>query len=140
MICRILLACLKYLARCPCPRCKINKDKIIEMGTRADDYRRNQTRVDDDDVQWRISLARQWIFERGMPLTSTCLDRILAPLSLTPTRVCLNQSCAIETLLTLCRVPSLSSCASTMSISTHSLCQISCMSLSWVCGSRSSHT
>ncbi|TFK81507.1 hypothetical protein K466DRAFT_531692 [Polyporus arcularius HHB13444] len=83
---KILLACLKYLAKCPCPRCKINKDKIIEMGTRADDYRRNHTRVDDNDVLWRIKLARQWIFEKGMPLTSVYLQRILGPLSLTPTR------------------------------------------------------
>ena len=84
---RILLACLKYLAKCPCPRCKINKDKIIEMGTRADDYRRNCTREDDDDVVWRIALARQFIFERGIPLTSVFVDRLLGPLSLTPTRV-----------------------------------------------------
>ncbi|KAI0700508.1 hypothetical protein C8T65DRAFT_580236 [Cerioporus squamosus] len=83
---KILLACLKYLARCPCPRCKINKDKIIEMGTHADDCRRNKQRIDDDDVLWRITLARRWIFENGMPLTSKFLDRILGPLSLTPTR------------------------------------------------------
>ncbi|TFK80595.1 hypothetical protein K466DRAFT_503627, partial [Polyporus arcularius HHB13444] len=83
---KILLACLKYLAKCPCPRCKINKDKIIEMGTRADDYRRNHVRVDNNDVMWRIKLARQWIFEKGMPLTSMYIDRILGPLSLTPTR------------------------------------------------------
>ncbi|KAI0682109.1 hypothetical protein C8T65DRAFT_597538 [Cerioporus squamosus] len=83
---KILLTCLKYLAKCPCPRCKIPKDKLIEMGTRADDYRRNKTRVDDNDVNWCITLARKWIFENGMPLTSVYLDRILGPLSLTPTR------------------------------------------------------
>ncbi|KAI0693618.1 hypothetical protein C8T65DRAFT_585633 [Cerioporus squamosus] len=83
---KILLTCLKYLAKCPCPRCKINKDKLIEMGTHADDYRRNNTRIDDNDVNWRITLARKWIFENGMPLTSVYLDRVLGPLSLTPTR------------------------------------------------------
>lgn len=38
-------------------------------------------------MKWRITLARKWIFEDGMPLTSVFLDRILGPLSLTPTRV-----------------------------------------------------
>ncbi len=83
----MLLTALKFLAKCPCPRCKINKDKIIGMGTYADDCRRNKTRVDDNDVQWRITLARRFIFEKGIPLTSKYLERILDPLSLTPTRV-----------------------------------------------------
>ncbi len=60
------------------------------MGTRADDYRRNKTRVDDNDVNWHITLTRKWIFEDGMPLTSVYIDRILGPLSLTPTRVCIH--------------------------------------------------
>ncbi|KAI0750001.1 hypothetical protein C8Q80DRAFT_1353357 [Daedaleopsis nitida] len=83
---KVLLACIKYLARCHCPRCRINKDHTIELGTRADIYRRNKIREDNDDVVYRITLARRWIFEEGMPLTSVYLDRILGDLSLTPTR------------------------------------------------------
>ncbi|KAI1784806.1 hypothetical protein LXA43DRAFT_1100996 [Ganoderma leucocontextum] len=83
---KILLACLRYFARCPCPRCRINKDKLLEMGTRNDTFRRNQHRVDNDDVKWRIDLTRRWIYQDGMALTSVYVDRVLGPLSLTPTR------------------------------------------------------
>ncbi|KAL1937059.1 hypothetical protein VTO73DRAFT_15141 [Trametes versicolor] len=83
---KILQACLKYFAKCPCPRCKINKDKILEMGTRNDLYRRNHLRVDNDDLQYRITLTRRWMFEEGVSLKSVYMKRVLDPLSLTPTR------------------------------------------------------
>ncbi|KAI0349974.1 hypothetical protein OH77DRAFT_1499288 [Trametes cingulata] len=74
---KILQACLKYFAKCPCPRCRINKDT----------YRRNHLRLDDDDLQYRIKLTRCWIFEEGVSLTSVYMKRILNPLSITPTRI-----------------------------------------------------
>ncbi|KAI0737908.1 hypothetical protein C8Q80DRAFT_1263018 [Daedaleopsis nitida] len=83
---KVILACIKYLARCHCPRCRINKEHTIGLGTLADIYRRNKVREDNDDVVYRITLVRKWIFEEGMPLTSVHLDRILGDLSLTPTR------------------------------------------------------
>ncbi|KAI0747131.1 hypothetical protein C8Q80DRAFT_1220294 [Daedaleopsis nitida] len=83
---KVLLACIKYLARCHCPRCRINKDHTVELGTQADIFRRNKLREDNNDVVYRITLARRWIFERGMPLTSVYIDRLLGDLSLTPTR------------------------------------------------------
>ncbi|EIW62881.1 uncharacterized protein TRAVEDRAFT_114485 [Trametes versicolor FP-101664 SS1] len=83
---KILQACLKYFAKCPCPQCKINKDKILEMGTRNDLYRRNHLRVDNDDLQYRITLTRRWMFEEGVSLKSVYMKRVLDPLSLTPTR------------------------------------------------------
>ncbi|KAG2339699.1 hypothetical protein BDR05DRAFT_835785, partial [Suillus weaverae] len=33
---KTLLACIKFLAKCPCPRCLVPKAKIGELGTRAD--------------------------------------------------------------------------------------------------------
>lgn len=87
---RILQACLKYFAKCPCPRCKINKDKIIEMGTRNDLYRRNHVRIDNDDLHYRINLTRRRMFEEGVSLKSVYMKRVLDPLSLTPTRVRLS--------------------------------------------------
>ncbi|OSD06437.1 hypothetical protein PYCCODRAFT_1442622 [Trametes coccinea BRFM310] len=83
---KILLACLRYFARCPCPRCRINKDKIIEMGTANDIARRNWIRVDNTDLNHRINLTRRWIFEKGMPITSVYISRILDEMSITPTR------------------------------------------------------
>ncbi|CDO75466.1 hypothetical protein BN946_scf184935.g2 [Trametes cinnabarina] len=83
---KILLACLKYFAACPCPRCRINKDKIIEMGTMNDLHRRNWVRLDNNDVLYRIKVTRRWLFEDGLALTSKYMARILDPLSITPTR------------------------------------------------------
>lgn len=86
---RMLLACLRYFAKCPCPRCHINKDKIIEMGTRNDLYRRNWVRQDDADAIYRTRITQRWVFEDSLPLTSVHIERVLGPLSLTPTRVSL---------------------------------------------------
>ncbi|KAI0654691.1 hypothetical protein C8Q70DRAFT_925386 [Cubamyces menziesii] len=83
---KILLACLKYFARCLCPQCRINKDKIIEMGTNNNLRRRNHIRLDNNDLNHRINLNRRWIFENGMPITSIYISRILDPISATPTR------------------------------------------------------
>ncbi|KIO07970.1 hypothetical protein M404DRAFT_134911, partial [Pisolithus tinctorius Marx 270] len=33
---KVLLACLKFLGGCPCPRCLIKKDEISMLGTKAD--------------------------------------------------------------------------------------------------------
>lgn len=97
---RILQACLKYFAKCPCPHCRINKDKILEMGTHNDLYRRNRVRVDDNDLHFRIKLTRRWIFEQGVSLTSVYMKRMLDPLSITPTRVSSAQVCVRHMSLT----------------------------------------
>ncbi|KAF8547219.1 hypothetical protein OG21DRAFT_1425255, partial [Imleria badia] len=39
---KILLACTKFLGRCPCPRCVINKDKIYKLGTKLDQWVRSK--------------------------------------------------------------------------------------------------
>ncbi|KAI0660675.1 hypothetical protein C8Q70DRAFT_932905 [Cubamyces menziesii] len=83
---KMLLTCLRFFARCPCPRCRINKDKIVEMGTRNDLYRRNWVRQDDTDTIYRIKITRRWVLEDGLALTSKYIARVLDPLSLTPTR------------------------------------------------------
>ncbi|EJF55943.1 hypothetical protein DICSQDRAFT_72416 [Dichomitus squalens LYAD-421 SS1] len=56
------------------------------MGTTVDYHHRNKLREDNADIQWRIKMARRWIFEQGVSLTSVWLKRTLGPLSLTPTR------------------------------------------------------
>ncbi|RDX43849.1 hypothetical protein OH76DRAFT_1300052, partial [Lentinus brumalis] len=56
------------------------------MGVLNDLHRRNKVREDNADIQARIKLARKWIFEDGVPLTSVWLKRTLDPMSLTPTR------------------------------------------------------
>ncbi|KAJ3017812.1 hypothetical protein NUW54_g498 [Trametes sanguinea] len=83
---KILLACLWYFATCPCPRCHINKDGIIKMGILNDLHCHNWVRQGNLDVLYHIKIARCWLFEDGLPLTSKYMRRILDPLSITPTQ------------------------------------------------------
>jgi hypothetical protein len=85
---RVLSACLKYLAKCPCPRCLILKSKIPRLGT-VNDMRDRELleRVDDEHLQWDIELVRKKIFVKGMGIGSNALDHILAEKSVVPTQV-----------------------------------------------------
>lgn len=85
---RILLACIKYLARCPCPRCYVLKDKVSDMGRKLDIKNRvKNTRVDSKEVQDDIALARKWLFEMGLPINNHNMKNLLGPWSLTPVQV-----------------------------------------------------
>ncbi|KAI0829720.1 hypothetical protein BC628DRAFT_1314803, partial [Trametes gibbosa] len=82
---RVLVACLKYFAQCPCPQCQINKDKIIEMGTTNHLCCRNWIRVDNNNLNSCIKLVCKWISQKGMSITSVHIGCVLDPLSATPT-------------------------------------------------------
>lgn len=86
---RILAACLKYFAKCPCPLCLVEKGYLADMGKLVDYHRHRKVRIDNLDVQFRIKVARGWLFEKGLSLNSVYFKRTLDPLSLTPTRVSL---------------------------------------------------
>lgn len=81
---RMLLACLHFLAECPCPRCYIKKRYMSAMGTTADLYRRAKIRVDNEDIQRKIKLTRGWIFEQGRGAGSAAINRVLEGQSLLP--------------------------------------------------------
>jgi hypothetical protein len=85
----MLMACLKYLACCPCPRCLILKSRIPLIGTKTDTKRRIQlARVDSEDRRHKIELVRRMMFEGGVNITSKRIEDLLGPASLVPTRVC----------------------------------------------------
>ncbi|KZS99358.1 uncharacterized protein LAESUDRAFT_668078, partial [Laetiporus sulphureus 93-53] len=52
---KVLLACVRYLAQCPCPRCLTQKTDIANMGSHANMLRRTKLRTDDHPVQYDIS-------------------------------------------------------------------------------------
>lgn len=86
--CRILLACIKYLAKCPCPRCYVLKDKVSDMGKKLDiNNRVRNVRVDSEDLQDDIACARKWLFELGLPINNSHMKKLLGPCSLTPVQV-----------------------------------------------------
>ncbi|PSS06869.1 hypothetical protein PHLCEN_2v3527 [Hermanssonia centrifuga] len=85
---KILLATIRYLATCPCPRCLIPKVDISAIGTKLDSKRRQKmARTDDNGRRRIVNLTRTWIFERGLSITSKYVNDVLGPRSWVPTRV-----------------------------------------------------
>ena len=81
---------MKFLGKCPCPRCLITKDKIYKLGTKADQWTCNKrARVDDERHQWLIDNVRKAIFEAGQSIVSKVVENIIGPKSLVPMRVCI---------------------------------------------------
>lgn len=84
---RLIIACLKYFANCPCPRCLIPKELIFNLGNVTDHrYRTEFERKDDNEVHAAIAKARKQVF-RGTGLKSEAVEQALRPQSLTPSRV-----------------------------------------------------
>jgi hypothetical protein len=86
--CRVLLASIKFLGNCPCPRCFIQKDQISALGTTVDRQRWNHMQEDNLVRQNMITTVCRWIFERGRSLTGPVLGRVLKRTSSVPTVVC----------------------------------------------------
>jgi hypothetical protein len=84
---RVLLATIKNLGGCPCPRCFIEKAQIPEMGTKADMRRRQKIRQDTSGWRNKIERVRSWIFEKGYLIAGAAVNRVLKPQSWVPTRV-----------------------------------------------------
>lgn len=57
------------------------------MGTKLDARRRENERVDNDNRREKVEMTRGWIFKNGYGVHSQAVERILAPMSLVPTRV-----------------------------------------------------
>jgi hypothetical protein len=88
IISRILLACIKYLGKFPCPRCLIPNHQISELGTKNDKKRRERlARVDNEQRRNTVELARKWIYKKGVNVKSKSIKDLLGPKGWTPTRV-----------------------------------------------------
>ncbi|KIL55287.1 hypothetical protein M378DRAFT_173752, partial [Amanita muscaria Koide BX008] len=89
---KVLLACIKFLAECPCPRCGVLKPKICNIGTKADSASRNKTRRSDSEIiHYQIACARDLIFTKGIPPSSLRIKGVLGTDSLTPVRSAFSQ-------------------------------------------------
>ncbi len=85
---RILLACIRFLGRCPCPRCLVLKSQVPDMGTKYDRKRQSENfRKDTTFVQMLIAKARKLIFEVGKSIASKAVECKIYTTSLLPTRV-----------------------------------------------------
>jgi len=85
---RVLLAGIKFLGQCPCPRCLVKKEDIYKMGMVLDMNRR-VTRERTDNLRWQqcVDEARTLIFELGVPVDGSRVKAILNEESYVPIRV-----------------------------------------------------
>ncbi|KAF9548000.1 hypothetical protein CPC08DRAFT_591470, partial [Agrocybe pediades] len=83
---KILLATIRFLAQCPCPRCFIQKRFISGLGTKADYQRRSHTREDTPQRQQRVEISRDWIYVHGRGVKSKAVEDLLKERSEVPTR------------------------------------------------------
>ena len=84
---RVLLACVRNLGLCPCPRCLIKKEYIKGLGTMVDGQRRANLWTWSKRYQRTVETAREIVYKRGYAVNSKAVDRVIGSESFTPTRV-----------------------------------------------------
>ena len=86
---RILIANIRNLGGCPCPRCLIPKVKLQDVATENDMLQRTiLARRDTEERRERISSARQLIYQDRYVIDTPRVENLLKPESLVPTIVC----------------------------------------------------
>ncbi|KAI0308839.1 hypothetical protein OF83DRAFT_1072926 [Amylostereum chailletii] len=82
---KVILASIKHLGACPCPRCIVPKDQIKDLGKTVDINRHERnTRVSTDIERRVVEKARKMIFEKGVPVNSARIDVVLGGKGLLP--------------------------------------------------------
>ena len=85
---RILIASIRNLGRCPCPRCLITLDCVVDMGKRRDmTQRETLARIDDMSRRNRVDSAREIIYEKNYAVDGNPVENLLKVDSLVPTAV-----------------------------------------------------
>lgn len=88
LINRILVASIRNLGKCPCPRCKILLSDVHELGTDEDTRNRQLlVRRDGPDRVERVQAARELIYEANYAVTTPQVEALLRGDSLVPTSV-----------------------------------------------------
>ncbi|KAJ7695909.1 hypothetical protein B0H17DRAFT_929882, partial [Mycena rosella] len=136
---KVLLACIRNLGKCPCPRCTITKDKIAGLGTKNDmNARIKLERTDNPTYQRHVDDARNWVYQEGNGVKSAGVERMLEPESLVPTKVRLDLKLCARRSTSHCRTLSLNAFQNSASIFTKCLFPTFCMRSSWASSSPSS--
>ncbi|KIJ57457.1 hypothetical protein HYDPIDRAFT_64582, partial [Hydnomerulius pinastri MD-312] len=83
---KVLLASIRNLGKCPCPRCTIPMSRVHNLGmTRDTNERETLARIDDCVRQHKIKIARTHIYESGLGVHSDAVEGLLKDQSLVPT-------------------------------------------------------
>jgi len=85
---RILIASIRNLGNCPCPRCLIPLSRVHNLGMPRDMMQRvTMARVDDSQRRSKICAARRIIYELNLQVNSAAVENLLQAVSLVPTVV-----------------------------------------------------
>ncbi|KAJ2987670.1 hypothetical protein NUW54_g9360 [Trametes sanguinea] len=83
---KVLLATIRDMGNCPCPRCLVTKDAISAVGTARDmDARVRKVRVDDVNRRFKVARARSFVYDQHRGIGSKAVEELLKPESLVPT-------------------------------------------------------
>ncbi|KAG2063716.1 hypothetical protein BDR04DRAFT_1131029 [Suillus decipiens] len=82
---KVLIATVRNLGGCPCPRCLIPKDKIQNMGRPQDKQQCETLACNDERRGVMVSTTCSLIYEQNFAVGSTAVERILKPQSWVPT-------------------------------------------------------
>jgi len=86
---RILLASIRNLGCCPCPRCRVPLDHAHYFGMARDRSQRvSLARIDDQERRSKVASARRLIYESKKRVDSAAVERLLKENSLVPSTVC----------------------------------------------------
>ncbi|EIW76332.1 hypothetical protein CONPUDRAFT_15727, partial [Coniophora puteana RWD-64-598 SS2] len=84
---KVLLATIRDMGLCPCPRCTMPKGKFRNLGTHTDSRTRTVlTRPDNQSFRDKVSRARRMIYRNGYVVNSTAVDDVLKAESYVPTQ------------------------------------------------------
>ncbi|KIJ32462.1 hypothetical protein M422DRAFT_265630 [Sphaerobolus stellatus SS14] len=84
---KVLLASIRVLGACPCPRCLVKKDDIPRIGMKADrNTREKKPHIDTEDYRSKVESARNAIYHDGFVVNGNIVDGLLKAESLTATK------------------------------------------------------
>lgn len=82
---RILIASIRNMGTCPCPRCLIPLNRVHNMGTTRDMAQRvSLARVDNEQRRYTVTAARRVIYDKKYQVNSAAVEKMLRPTSLVP--------------------------------------------------------
>ena len=85
---RVLIANIRNLGMCPCPRCLIPKSRIDNLGLNNDMQQRQAlARVDTEEQQSKVAAARHLIYQEHYVVDTPQVEALLKEESLVPTKV-----------------------------------------------------
>ncbi|KAJ3750342.1 hypothetical protein DFH05DRAFT_1388622, partial [Lentinula detonsa] len=79
---KVLLATIRDLGSCPCPRCLVPKSSLDQMGSKRDIKLREKICTFLVD---KVMRARQWIYNEGIKIRGSAVERLLKETSSVPT-------------------------------------------------------